>query len=136
MLLGAASQRIEILALEWFGTDWVQDIVKEWKRKERGALFGIAECGVILYVISLIWGELRSLWCDGLEEYISDLWNIVDFITNMFYVLWLALRMTSFYICWRDEREGKRTWYPREEWDTFEPMLLSEGAFAAGMIFR
>ncbi|CAH1959081.1 unnamed protein product [Acanthoscelides obtectus] len=135
MLLGAASQRIEILALEWFGTDWVQDMVKEWKRKERGALFGIAECGVILYVISLIWGELRSLWCDGLEEYISDLWNIVDLITNMFYVLWLTLRMVSFYVCWRDERAGKRTWYPREEWDSFEPMLLSEGAFAAGMIF-
>ncbi|XP_050498133.1 transient receptor potential protein-like isoform X3 [Diabrotica virgifera virgifera] len=134
-LLGAASQRVEILFLEWFGTDWVQDIVKEWKRKERGAFFGIAECGVILYVVSLIWGELRSLWCDGIEEYISDLWNIVDFITNIFYVIWLALRLTSVYICWRDERNGKTTWYPREEWDSFEPMLLSEGAFAAGMIF-
>ncbi|XP_056640149.1 transient receptor potential protein isoform X1 [Diorhabda sublineata] len=134
-LLGAASQRVEVLFLEWFGTDWVQDMVKEWKRKERGAFFGIAECGVIFYVISLIWGEMRSLWCDGLEEYISDLWNIVDFITNIFYVIWLTLRITTIYICWRDEREGKTTWYPREEWDSFEPMLLSEGAFAAGMIF-
>ncbi|ERL93960.1 hypothetical protein D910_11246 [Dendroctonus ponderosae] len=35
----------------------------------------------------------------------------------------------------RDEEMGKQTWYPREEWDSFEPMLLSEGAFAAGMIF-
>lgn len=52
MLLGAASQRVEILFLELFGTSWVQEIVKEWKRKERGALFGIAECGVIVYVIS------------------------------------------------------------------------------------
>lgn len=51
-------------------------------------------------VSGLIWGEIRSLWCDGLEEYISDLWNIVDFITNVFYVIWLALRMTSFYITW------------------------------------
>lgn len=51
VLLGAASQRIEILALELFGTEWVQDMVKEWKRKERGAFFGIAECGVIIYVI-------------------------------------------------------------------------------------
>ncbi|KAG5869514.1 hypothetical protein JTB14_035111 [Gonioctena quinquepunctata] len=103
MLLGAASQRIEILALEWLGTEWVQNIVREWKRKERGALFGIAECGVIFYVISLIWSEIRSLWCDGLEEYVSDLWNIVDFITNFFYVIWLALRIASFYITWRDE---------------------------------
>lgn len=26
-------------------------------------------------------------------------------------------------------------YYPREAWDPFDPMLLSEGAFAAGMIF-
>ncbi|XP_050299410.1 transient receptor potential protein isoform X2 [Anthonomus grandis grandis] len=135
MLLGAASQRVEVLALEWFGTDWMQDMVKEWKRKERGALFGLAECGVILYVISLIWSEMKSLWSDGIMEYISDLWNIVDFITNVFYVIWLSLRLTSWYVCWRDDRIGKPTWYPREEWDSFEPMLLSEGAFAAGMIF-
>ncbi|KAH1020546.1 hypothetical protein HUJ04_010184 [Dendroctonus ponderosae] len=135
MLLGAASQRVEILVLELLGTDWVQDMVKEWKRKERGALFGLAEYGVIIYVISLIWAEVRSLWSDGILEYISDLWNIVDFITNIFYVMWLSLRITSWYICWRDEEMGKQTWYPREEWDSFEPMLLSEGAFAAGMIF-
>ncbi|KAL1509540.1 hypothetical protein ABEB36_004255 [Hypothenemus hampei] len=135
MLLGAASQRVEIIALELLGTDWVQELVKEWKRRERGSFFGIAECGVIIYVISLIWAEMRSLWYDGLLEYISDLWNIVDFITNVFYVLWLALRLTSCYVCWRDEQLGKQTWYPREQWDSFEPMLLSEGAFAAGMIF-
>ncbi|XP_030748042.1 transient receptor potential protein isoform X2 [Sitophilus oryzae] len=134
-LLGAASQRVEIVVLEFFGSQWMQDIIDEWERKERGALFGLAECGVILYVVSLIWAEIKSLWNDGLMEYISDLWNIVDFITNMMYVFWLVLRLTSWYICWRDDSLGKTTWYPREQWDTFEPMLLSEGAFAAGMIF-
>lgn len=54
MLLGAASQRVEILVLELLGTEWVQDMVREWKRKERGALFGLAEYGVIIYVISKI----------------------------------------------------------------------------------
>jgi len=53
VLLGAASQRVEILVLEWFGNEWVQEMVKEWKRRERGALFGLAECGVIVYVISM-----------------------------------------------------------------------------------
>jgi transient receptor potential cation channel subfamily C len=32
--------------------------------------------------------------------------------------------------------QGKNPWYPREQWDPYDPMLLSEGAFAAGMIFR
>lgn len=30
---------------------------------------------------------------------------------------------------------GQDPWYPREEWDPYDPMLLSEGVFAAGMIF-
>lgn len=52
MLLGAASQRVEILLLEWFGPDWVQEVLREWKRKERGAGPGLGEWGVILYVLS------------------------------------------------------------------------------------
>lgn len=64
-----------------------------------------------IHILGLIWSEIQSLWCDGLEEYISDLWNIVDFITNVFYVMWLTLRMTSFYITWvRNEKISKQNW--------------------------
>lgn len=34
----------------------------------------------------------------------------------------------------RDYKNGLDPWYPRERWDSYDPMLLSEGAFAAGMI--
>uniref|UniRef100_A0A182PV03 Transient receptor ion channel domain-containing protein n=1 Tax=Anopheles epiroticus TaxID=199890 RepID=A0A182PV03_9DIPT len=135
MLLGGASQRVEYLAIEWFGPDWAQEILAEWKRKERGSLPGMFECLVILYIISLIWHEMKSLWNDGLMEYVSDLWNIVDFISNTFYIVWMSLRFTSWYTVWRDAKAGLNPWYPREQWDPFDPMLLSEGAFAAGMIF-
>lgn len=135
MLLGAASQRIEILFLEQFGNKWMRDIAHEWKTKERGTWPGLAECGVIIYVLSLIWAEITALWKDGLTEYIADLWNILDFITNFFYVIWLVLRISACYITYREEKEGLNPWYPREQWDIFEPMLISEGAFAAGMIF-
>lgn len=37
--------------------------------------------------------------------------------------------------CQRDAAIGLNPWYPREQWDPFDPMLLSEGVFAAGMIF-
>ncbi|XP_055637159.1 transient receptor potential protein [Toxorhynchites rutilus septentrionalis] len=135
MLLGAASQRIEYLVMEWFGPDWLQEILKEWKRKERGSFPGMFECMVMLYIISLIWHEMKSLWNDGLLDYIADLWNIVDFISNSFYIAWISLRFTSWYTVWRDANAGLNPWYPREQWDPFDPMLLSEGAFAAGMIF-
>ncbi|KAK9870187.1 hypothetical protein WA026_006274 [Henosepilachna vigintioctopunctata] len=135
MLLGAASQRVEILFLEIFGNEWIRSMVQEWKRKERGAWPGLAEYGVIIYVVGIIWGEITSLYNEGIEEYATDLWNILDFITNIFYVIWLVVRISACYITWREERQGLNPWYPREQWDMFEPMLISEGAFAAGMIF-
>lgn len=46
----------------------------------------------------LVIGEIRSLWSDGLLEYISDLWNIVDFIQNTFYVIWISMRVTAWWI--------------------------------------
>ncbi|PBC26701.1 Transient receptor potential protein [Apis cerana cerana] len=87
------------------------------------------------FFLSLILGEIRSLWSDGLMEYISDLWNIVDFVQNMFYVIWIMLRITAWIIVQKEYRNGLDPWYPRDQWHAFDPMLLSEGAFAAGMIF-
>lgn len=92
-----ASQRVEFLVLEWIGTPWMLALLAEWKRHERGALPGFIEFSVILYVASLIWGEVRSLWSGGLLEYVNDLWNIVDFISSSFYVMWISLRFTSWY---------------------------------------
>lgn len=51
-----------------------------------------------LNLSGLILGEIRSLWSDGLMEYISDLWNIVDFVQNIFYVIWIMLRITAWII--------------------------------------
>lgn len=46
----------------------------------------------------LIWGEINSLYSSGIADYISDLWNIIDFISNTFYVTWIGLRITSWYV--------------------------------------
>ncbi|KAL0852615.1 hypothetical protein ABMA27_016897 [Loxostege sticticalis] len=135
MLLGMASQRIEYLVIELFGNAWMREILAGWKRRERGCIPGFVESGVIIYIISLITGEIRSLWADGLLEYVSDLWNIVDFIQNVFYVIWVSMRITAWFVVQRI-LECEDPWYPRDQWDAFDPMLLSEGAFAAGMIFR
>lgn len=106
---------------------------------------------------------MKSLYAGGLMDYVSDLWNIVDCISNTFYVTWIGLRLTSWYLVQvyisflsftltfrfetnqqknnvfyfeqRDAAIGLNPWYPREQWDPFDPMLLSEGVFAAGMIF-
>lgn len=52
MLLCLASQRAEYLLIEWVGTPWMLSILEDWKSRERGALPGLIECCVIVYVIS------------------------------------------------------------------------------------
>uniref|UniRef100_A0A8D8UUQ2 Transient receptor potential protein n=1 Tax=Cacopsylla melanoneura TaxID=428564 RepID=A0A8D8UUQ2_9HEMI len=135
MLLALASQRAEYLAIELFGPDWMQEILMEWKRKERGSIPTLIESGIIFYIISLVWGEMRALWSDGLLEYVTDLWNIVDFLNNIFYMLWIFLRFTAWFLVQKELSLGMEPWYPKEKWHAFDPHLLSEGAFAAGMIF-
>lgn len=53
VLLGAASQRIEYLALEFIGTPWLLEILEEWKKHERGAVPGPTECGIMIFIISI-----------------------------------------------------------------------------------
>ncbi|XP_067619086.1 transient receptor potential protein isoform X2 [Eurosta solidaginis] len=136
MLLGAASLRVVDLTFELLGFPWMLAMLEDWRKHERGSLPGPIELGIITYITSLIFGELKALYSDGLFEYIMDLWNIVDFISNMFYVTWILCRATAWIIVHRDLwYRGIDPYFPREHWHPFDPMLLSEGAFAAGMVF-
>ena len=45
----------------------------------------------------LIWSEIKQLWDVGLKEYISDMWNVVDFITNSLYVATIGLRTVAYF---------------------------------------
>ena len=49
-LLALASQRIEFVLIEWFGTEWMTEIMEEWKRKERGSIPGPIELVIIIFV--------------------------------------------------------------------------------------
>ena len=33
----------------------------------------------------------------GLREYVNDMWNVVDFVTNALYVATVALRLVAYY---------------------------------------
>lgn len=48
------------------------------------------------YCLGLIWSEMKQLWDLGLMGYVSDMWNIIDFITNSLYVATVALRLIAY----------------------------------------
>lgn len=53
---------------------------------------------IMLYVFGYVWAEIHSLWSDGLLEYLSDLWNLVDFASNSFFLAWIFLRAVAWFI--------------------------------------
>lgn len=52
---------------------------------------------ILIYCLGLIWSEVKQLWDVGLQEYVHDMWNVIDFITNSLYVATVALRVVSYF---------------------------------------
>ncbi|KAI1285513.1 Transient receptor potential-gamma protein [Halotydeus destructor] len=86
--------------------------------------------------LGLIWSEIKQLWELGLADYLSDMWNILDFITNSLYVATISLRVIAYLQVQKEINMNTGTAnLPRESWDAFDPILLAEGLFAAANIF-
>jgi transient receptor potential cation channel subfamily C len=66
VLLSLASQRVEFLVIEWFGTPWMMPILENWKRQERGSLPRPTEYCIIFYVISKNTVHIKSNKVQGL----------------------------------------------------------------------
>lgn len=93
---------------------------------------------ILAWVSGLIWSEVKQLWDVGLEEYVNDMWNVIDFVTNSLYVATVALRVVAYYRVQKENEGqlGEVIELQREQWDTWDPMLISEGLFSAANIFR
>lgn len=50
-----------------------------------------------MFILGLIWSEVKQLWDIGLHEYVNDMWNVIDFVTNSLYVATVALRVVSYF---------------------------------------
>ena len=44
----------------------------------------------------LMWCEVKQLWDVGLMEYVHDMWNILDFLTNALYLATITLRVMAY----------------------------------------
>lgn len=128
-----------------------KDLFPLWFQKihesDRGRLPSITESLIVIYVMGFCMEEMHELYESGIKRYAGDMWNIVDFLSNIFYLLWISFRMVSVVqVEWLsgDQVEGMGSVYlgheegrqgdPREGWDPYDPLLLSEGFFAAANI--
>ena len=142
MLLALASQRVEYMAISCLcfvfpDIEILSQTKDSWEKYERGSIPHPVELLVILWVNGYIWVEVKALWKNGLLEYLKDLWNLADLFCLGAFMNWIGLRVLAFLIVQKEQWDGKDPdliWKPREEWDTFEPMLLADAMFGAGMI--
>ncbi|VDK81838.1 unnamed protein product [Onchocerca ochengi] len=105
---------------------------QDLNRKEvRGPPPTPVELAILAWVFGLIWVEIKQLWKEGLCDYCSDLWNILDFITNALYLCTVVLRIVAYL---QVEAEIRRH-IIRRNWDEWEPTLISECVFATANIF-
>ncbi|XP_041357124.1 short transient receptor potential channel 4-like [Gigantopelta aegis] len=102
----------------------------------RGAPASTVEMFILAYVAGLMWTEIKQLWNSGAKEYIYDMWNILDFVTNSLYVATFTLRLMAWVqVKHERDREDPRAELQRKDWDAYDPNLISEALFAAANIF-
>ncbi|NXA55593.1 TRPC4 protein, partial [Nothocercus julius] len=77
--------------------------------------------------VSFIWGEIKQMWDGGLQDYIHDWWNLMDFVMNSLYLATISLKIVAF-----SKYSGL---VPRESWDMWHPTLVAEALFAIANIF-
>ncbi|KAG8452765.1 hypothetical protein GDO86_004524 [Hymenochirus boettgeri] len=87
----------------------------------------IVEWMILPWVLGFIWGEIKQMWDGGLQDYIHDWWNLMDFVMNSLYLATISLKIVAYV---KHHEVSKR-----EEWEMWHPTLVSEALFAIANIF-
>ncbi|KAK6630088.1 hypothetical protein RUM43_015081 [Polyplax serrata] len=135
ILLILASQRIETVVGDLFGFTSNDTKALDVSTK-RGALPSIIEWLILFWVSGLIWSEVKQLWDVGIEEYVHDMWNVIDFVTMSLYVATVALRIVAYYRVQMEMSESTglnkyHTNLQREEWDTWDVVGQQSAGYTA-----
>ncbi|KAB0799048.1 hypothetical protein PPYR_06928 [Photinus pyralis] len=132
-ILILVSQRAEDLLIEFFGTESMKT---ERFEKQRGNPPAILEYVVLIYVIGYIYEETYEIYAEGMQSYLRNLWNSIDFTRNFLYCMVFVLRVAA-YLQQKNEieKDPSTAYIPRENWNAFDPQLIAEGLFAAANIF-
>ncbi|XP_030056265.1 short transient receptor potential channel 4 [Microcaecilia unicolor] len=87
----------------------------------------IVEWMILPWVLGFIWGEIKQMWDGGLQDYIHDWWNLMDFVMNSLYLATISLKIVAY--------AKYHGCLQRNEWDMWHPTLVAEALFAIANIF-
>ncbi|XP_056139655.1 short transient receptor potential channel 7 [Lampris incognitus] len=105
---------------------------------------------IISWVIGKIWAECRNIWSQDIREYVSELWNLLDFGILAIFVTAFIARLMAFWHAYSAQRyvdthytdvanatlplEIQYFQLARNNWMPSDPQLISEGLYAVAVV--
>ncbi|KAM9319858.1 short transient receptor potential channel 4 [Gastrophryne carolinensis] len=100
----------------------------EYNINQPGPPPALIEWMILPWVLGIVWAEIKQMWDGGLQDYIHDWWNLMDFVMNSLYLATISLKIVA-YSRYHSEESV------RNEWDMWHPTLVAEALFAIANIF-
>ncbi|KAF6716771.1 Short transient receptor potential channel 1 [Oryzias melastigma] len=99
-------------------------VYNEGKKNTMGPALEMIDYLLILWIIGMVWSDVKRLWYEGLEDFLEESRNQLSFVMNSLYLATFTLKVVAHSKC-KDVPEMER-----KNWDAFHPILVAEGLFA------
>ncbi|XP_060241486.1 short transient receptor potential channel 1 isoform X4 [Meriones unguiculatus] len=97
-------------------------VYNEDKKNTMGPALERIDYLLILWIIGMIWSDIKRLWYEGLEDFLEESRNQLSFVMNSLYLATFALKVVA--------HSKFHDFADRKDWDAFHPTLVAEGLFA------
>ncbi|XP_019388520.1 PREDICTED: short transient receptor potential channel 1 isoform X4 [Crocodylus porosus] len=97
-------------------------VYNEDKKNTMGPALERIDYLLILWLIGMVWSDVKRLWYDGLEDFLEESRNQLSFVMNSLYLATFALKVVA--------HNKFPAFDERIMWDAFHPTLVAEGLFA------
>ncbi|XP_038673492.1 short transient receptor potential channel 1 isoform X2 [Scyliorhinus canicula] len=101
-------------------------VYNEDKKNTMGPALEMIDYLLIIWIIGMVWSDVKRLWYDGLEDFMEESRNQLSFVMNSLYLATFALKVVA--------HNKFHAIGDRKDWDAFHPTLVAEGLFAFGNI--
>uniref|UniRef100_A0A3B3BEN9 Short transient receptor potential channel 1 n=1 Tax=Oryzias melastigma TaxID=30732 RepID=A0A3B3BEN9_ORYME len=93
-------------------------VYNEGKKNTMGPALEMIDYLLILWIIGMVWSDVKRLWYEGLEDFLEESRNQLSFVMNSLYLATFTLKVVA------------HSKMERKNWDAFHPILVAEGLFA------
>ncbi|XP_036609982.1 short transient receptor potential channel 1 isoform X1 [Trichosurus vulpecula] len=97
-------------------------VYNEDKKNTMGPALERIDYLLIIWLIGMVWSDVKRLWYDGLEDFLEESRNQLSFVMNSLYLATFTLKVVA-HNKFHDSAD-------RKDWDAFHPTLVAEGLFA------